>query len=87
MNPKIFPAKTQATQKQFQSVQKRFAWRETRIKQSPIPEALWDAAAGLAEHYSINQIASVLGLNHTALKNRIFQANSRPSAFKYAQCP
>jgi hypothetical protein len=46
-------------------------WRQTREKQCPIPEKLWQAAESLYPDYSLHQISKALGLNYSALKGRI----------------
>jgi hypothetical protein len=47
------------------------AWRQNRLKRRPMPEELWEAAAGLSKEYSLHQISKALRLNHTALKKRV----------------
>ena len=47
------------------------AWRSTRKHREPIPDALWESAAGLRKDYSIHQIAKALHLNYTDLKKRV----------------
>jgi hypothetical protein len=46
-------------------------WRQTRQKRTPIPEGLWEAAAGLSKNYTILQISKALRLNYTDLKHRV----------------
>ncbi len=45
------------------------AWRQTRKGKTPIPPALWEAAAGLCDSLSVNHAARALNLNHTELKS------------------
>lgn len=52
-------------------------WRENKNKSRAMPEELWRAAAGLAGKSSVNRIAHVLGLNYSALKKRVIQAQKR----------
>ena len=52
-------------------------WREDTGKSHAMPEELWRAAAELAEKSSINPIAHELGLNYSALKKRVVQAQKR----------
>ncbi len=46
-------------------------WRETRKHKCRIPDKLWEAATNLSDQYSIHHISKALGVNHTALKDRI----------------
>ena len=46
-------------------------WRTAKQGRRAMPEELWQAAAELTEHYSINRIAKELRLNYTALRDRI----------------
>ena len=56
----------------LKEVQNQFeAWRSTRKHREAIPDALWEAAAGLRKDYSIHQIAKALHLNYTDLKKRV----------------
>lgn len=43
-------------------------WRRTRGKPGPMPEALWRAAAKLAEKQGLNRVAAPLRLNYYSLK-------------------
>jgi hypothetical protein len=57
---------------QFKKVRHRFErWRKTKKGRERIPDPLWEAAVGLARHYSVNEIAKTLRLNHTELKYRV----------------
>ncbi len=48
-------------------------WRQTRKKRTPIPSALWEAAVGLCDHLSVDQVARTLHLSHAELKARVGQ--------------
>ena len=51
-------------------------WRKTKKnRRERIPEALWSAAVGLRNQYSVNQISGALGLNYNDLKKRIPEQN------------
>ena len=68
MSKEIIPSSSQ----NLNEVQQHFEqWRKNRKGRQPIPEHLWQAAAGLAKQYSINHVARLLRLNHTALKERV----------------
>jgi hypothetical protein len=45
-------------------------WRITRRQRRPMPEDLWQEAAGVARIHGINPTASALGLNYYGLKER-----------------
>lgn len=47
------------------------AWRRTRPKRGPMPEALWRDAAQLAQAHGINPIACALRLEYYALKRHV----------------
>jgi len=66
-------AKKKSKEKQrLEAVQAQFShWRKNRKKRSRIPESLWDAAASLADGFSINELSKALRLNHSSLKDRI----------------
>lgn len=49
------------------------AWRQTKRKRTPIPSDLWEAAASLCDHLSVNQVARTFHLNHTKLKTCVEQ--------------
>ena len=56
----------------FDEIRKQFeTWRKTREKRTPIPDALWEAAASLSPRYSLYQISKALRLNYNDLKCRI----------------
>jgi hypothetical protein len=46
-------------------------WRTTRGKRGRIPDSLWALVAPLMDHYSHNEIASALKLNHAQMKERV----------------
>lgn len=46
-------------------------WRDSRQHRSRIPEELWEAAASLSGQYSIHYISKSLGVNHSALRDRV----------------
>ena len=61
----------------LERVQQLFAdWRTNRTGRSRIPDNLWQAATDLyhIQGMSINKIAHSLRLNHTALKEKIYDA-------------
>lgn len=49
-------------------------WRRTRLKRSPMPEALWEAAAQLARKHGLHPIARALGVNYQSLKRWVGRA-------------
>lgn len=78
MEKEIIPSSSQS----LKEVQQQFEqWRKTRKGREPIPEHLWQAAAGLSKHYSLNHIARLLHLNHTALKEKVEISKQEGSAF------
>ena len=57
--------------------QNRFQrWRSTRRKRTPVPEALWETAVGLARVHGTNCVARALRLNYYALKRRVGAARA-----------
>jgi hypothetical protein len=53
------------------TVQRQFEeWRNTREKQGPIPDSLWQSAESLYPEYSLSQISKALRLSYTDLKKR-----------------
>lgn len=55
----------------LESVSRRLArWRKTRKHRSPIPEALWCAAARAARKYGLHRTARTLRLDYYSLKKR-----------------
>ena len=51
-------------------------WRSGRRGGEPIPEALWASATDLAVRFGINPVALGLGLNYTAVKERVQRARA-----------
>lgn len=60
-------------------------WRRGRRGGEPIPEPLWTSAVELASRFGISPVAIGLGLNHTALKERVLR--SRPDGAEPLQGP
>lgn len=61
----------------LEKVQQLFTdWRKNRTGRSKIPDDLWQAATNLynIQGMTINKIARSLRLNHTALKEKIYDA-------------
>lgn len=54
-------------------------WRETREKQGPLPEELWQRATELARRYGVTLIAQVMRLHHSKLKERVEATNEPPA--------
>ena len=52
-------------------------FRNTRVGRSPLPEALWAAAAELAKRYGVNPTARALRLEYAGLQKRM-QALEQP---------
>ena len=67
----------------LEQVQQRFeSWRKRRKKRTRIPQNLWQAAVALSEEYSVRHLSKALGINYTALKEKVACAKSpeeRPS--------
>ena len=59
------PAEVGETLARFQ------AWRQARRSGARIPKALWGEAVALARRLGVNLVATTLGVNHTALKERL----------------
>ncbi len=60
------------TEKSLKKVQKQFEeWRAIKKVREPIPEKLWEAVEKLLESYKKTEVVRGLGLNHTALLNRL----------------
>ena len=78
MSKEIIPLSSQS----LQEVKQHFEhWRKTRKGRQPIPEHLWQAAAGLTKQYSINHVARLLRLNHSALKEKVEISKQENPAF------
>jgi len=64
----------------LKAVQAQFCdWRKNRKRRGRIPESLWDAAASLADGFSINELSKALRLNHSSLKDRIESIPNSPT--------
>jgi hypothetical protein len=75
------PAPLENTRRRFER------WRQTGRGKSRIPEALWEAAARMAERYGLARTASVLRLDYYRLKKRlgenaVHSSETRPAAKK-----
>lgn len=46
-------------------------WRAKRSHRGRIPDELWEAAASLSRQYSVHYISRSLGVNHSALRDRV----------------
>lgn len=56
----------------LEAAKRRFdRWRQTPDRSRRIPEALWSAAAKLANEYGVCKTAQALGLDYNALKQRV----------------
>ncbi len=67
-----------ATSITLETVKQQFKhWRASRNHRSRIPDELWEAAASLSGHYSIHYISRSLGVNHSALRDRIAARSMR----------
>ena len=65
----------------LKSVLRQFRYlREKRKHRDAIPEKLWNSAVELTKEYSLNQVAKKLGLNHTALSERISKTEPEKKA-------
>ena len=58
------PAKVEQVREQLE------CWRRTRQQRSPIPEAIWGEAAGLARECGVSAISKALRLSYPDLKRR-----------------
>jgi hypothetical protein len=66
----------------LESVQQQFeTWRSNRTKRGPIPEPLWEAAAGLCRHHPITHVCRRLRLSFTDLKKRLSASSSASVQF------
>jgi len=67
----------------LEAVQRQFeAWRNSRTKKSqPIPEQLWQAAAGLCQNYPITHVCRQPRLSFSDLKKRVSLKEPRPAQF------
>jgi hypothetical protein len=55
-------------------------WRKSRPKLGPMPAALWQEAAQLAQHHGVNPIAQALGLEYYALKRHMVEVRDAEGA-------
>ena len=73
-------ANKKSKEKQLEAVQAQFSdWRKNRKgRRDRIPESLWDAAASLADGFSVNELSKTLRLNHSSLKERVETLQNGP---------
>ena len=73
-------ANKKSKEKQLEAVQTQFSdWRKNRKgRRDRIPESLWDAAASLADGFSVNELSKTLRLNHSSLKERVETLQNGP---------
>ena len=64
----IIPAQLEQIRDQLEN------WRQTRQKRSPIPETIWQAAAGLVAEHGLHRVTKTLRLNYPDLKRRVTAA-------------
>lgn len=58
------------TQPDVESLKQEFdQWRSTRIRGESIPESLWEKTIDLAKKYPHSQIARLMSLDASSLKN------------------
>lgn len=55
------------------------AWRRTRPRTRPMPEALWSEATAMAQRLGIYRVSRSLRLNYDTLKRRAGQSRSHRS--------
>lgn len=68
----------------LESVAQQFdAWRAARTKREPIPEPLWEAAAGLCRRHPITHVCRRLRLSFPDLKKRL--STSKPMPFQFME--
>ncbi len=67
----------------IETVKEHFeAWRSGRnSRREPIPQHLWQAAAGLCQENSISHVCQQLHLSYTDLKKRIHKEHLSPVQF------
>ena len=69
----------------LEQVDQRFKrWRSTRTRGTPIPEALWASAVGLARAQGLNRTARALRLDYYDLKKRL-QSGEGPACARHAR--
>ena len=65
----------------LEQVRQQFeAWRQSRVKRTPISQDLWKAAVGLTAQYSICHVSKALGLNYTALKEQVIKSTTQQTS-------
>lgn len=70
---------TRSTER-LQQLRKRIEqWRLTRQQHGPMPGALWDEAASLAQSLGVSPVARALGLGYASLQQRV-RGRSEPSS-------
>lgn len=64
-------------------------WRLTRKKRERIPEVLWQSVAPLLNHYSHNEIATALKINHEQLKKHVHPllSHAQPTSTTFVEYP
>ncbi len=73
-------SKRQSLPVRLQAARRRFEqWRRTRTAGARIPGPLWAQAVKLAQSYGIHPTAKALGLDYTALKQRLKAAVPSPA--------
>lgn len=78
-------AKIPAAVEYLEQVEQRFKrWRSTRTRGTPIPEALWASAVGVARAQGLNRTARALRLDYYDLKKRL-QSGEGPACARHAQ--
>jgi len=66
----------------LESVEQQFeAWRANRTKREPIPDPLWEAAAGLCRRYPITHVCRRLRLSFAKLKRCVSPSKPAPLQF------
>lgn len=70
-------------------VERAFArWRAGKLRPGePTPEALWARAVDAARAHGTTKTAERLGLNHSALKQRIERSGPETSAPRFVELP
>lgn len=51
------------------------AWRKTRLKRSPMPAELWEAAVSFSRTHGVSPIARALGVGYKSLKMKTDSGN------------
>ncbi len=77
------PTKTPVIPPELEQVRQELEqWRSTQAHRSPIPEALWGAAAKLARQHGVQLPARTLRLDYARLKARVKPQARRKSAVR-----